>query len=206
MLCVVCQVGYNGHLTSQEDKQMPQEEVRSWRPASCLHSEGALHTRPRAFLGPLPHVREEEPGVPAGGTGAVPALNPHQTGASCSSTWVKGPWPLPRWTQGTGCVLSCGTPAGLLSGLWPRAGRTRWAGEAMQRVFYPGDMCPNMHVTLLSRPHPGLRTAWDLGTLVPVCMENLPSDWLQSVGVSRLEARISRRGFACELYGSCPQF
>lgn len=167
----------------------PRRRCRSWRPASCLHSEGALHTRP-GLLGPLPHVREEEPGSLLGAQGAVclPSTLTRPVPAA-PAPGVKGPWPLPRWTQGTWlCPLrDPGRPS--LRALAPGLGGTRWAGEAMQRVFYPGDMCPNMHVTLLSRPHPGaedrMRTLepWFQFTwrIFPV------TERLQSVGVSRLE-------------------
>lgn len=140
----------------------PRRRCRSWRPASCLHSEGALHTRP-GLLGPLPHVREEEPGVPAGGTGcSVPALNPHQTGAR--------PAPAPGGPMATQQAFSQGSG--------PGAGRdwVGWWGHAE-------GVLPWRHVSrhACHLAQPSTSRGWgsheDLGTLVPVYVENLPSDW-----------------------------
>ena len=88
-----------------------------------------------------------------------------------------------------GCALY-GTPAGLLSGLclWGGGG-TGWPGEARQRVSHLEDVCPDMHVTLLSRPHP--RTEDRIRTLEP----QFQFTWrifpvperLESEGVCRLE-------------------
>lgn len=124
----------------------PRRRCRSQHPASCLHSEGVLHTRP-GLLGPLLHIREEEPGVPAGGTGCrVPAFDPHQTSASCSSTWSEGPMATTQVDAGNVVAPSMGALQAFSQGSGPRAGEG------------PGG---------LVRPRRGCPT---LGTCVPTCM------------------------------------
>ena len=125
----------------------PRRRCRSRCPASCLPSEGVLHTPP-GLLGPLPH--------PCWGCrDCAPALDPHQTSASCSITWSEGPMAPTQADAGDVVASSVGPLQAVPLGLWPwGGGGTRWAGEATQRVSHPGDVCPAVHLTLLSRLHP----------------------------------------------------
>lgn len=190
MLCVVCQAGYNGHSNLTGGQADAPGGGVGLGVLLAVFTVRVHCTLAPASWGPSPMSERRSHRSLLGAQGAVclPSTLTRPVPAA-PAPGVKGPWPLPRWTQGKWLrpLWDPGRPSlRALAAGWGGAG---WAGEATQRVFYPGDMCPDMHVTLLSRPHP--RAEDRMRTLEPwfqFTWRIFPvTERLQSVGVSRLE-------------------